>query len=492
MKYLYISILFFFISLVFLLIQGIYNNKFYRFKDREIIVERTLFEQFAYEVYSSIDNLLPFIYDINENCVNKFELNLNLDTYFDCKGIYDKDLHPSCQDAIVRNYTLCRSKGLIDLDLDNLGNILDYDERTLLKCRYYSKYTRKITEILKNNLICLNYNNDYNYEYLLANSVSQYNYDGSLNFCGYGFKKCGILDTKNNLLCLPENQDCPINYINISEVQYDISIKKNDTNYMNFQRNNSLPIIISMIISENQPLNHEWDRIVIESVKKISDEDSNKRRELSVKDFMLIDTDNDNTYNKVSLSEYFNLQVKDIGDHHTIIGIHSNKYRENQALNIYTRNYIGFKNVDELNKFKKKFNNQDYTDNPLYKLSNSGHNPLVTIIFSAVFIAITIAYFILLFFKIFQQEIYKILFFIFGAIVLIFWLADLIIIAVHFVKYRPINIDMDDRMKKVLDRYNRRSLLCQLYRIIALALNTFSTLFIFLSLFKGNNKLHLQ
>lgn len=95
----------------------------------------------------------------------------------------------------------------------------------------------------------------------------------------------------------------------------------------------------------------------------------------------------------------------------------------NEKLNIYTRSYIGFKNVEELNKFKEKFNDQDYKDNPLYKFSSKGHHPLVTIIISVVFICVIFAYFILYCTNKLSKEIYQVLFAIFGAFIgIFFWM----------------------------------------------------------------------
>lgn len=35
--------------------------------------------------------------------------------------------------------------------------------------------------------------------------------------CKKGFKKCGILDELENILCIPDNESCPINYIKFSK-----------------------------------------------------------------------------------------------------------------------------------------------------------------------------------------------------------------------------------------------------------------------------------
>ena len=73
-----------------------------------------------------------------------------------------------------------------------------------------------------------------------------------------------------------------------------------------------------------------------------------------------------------------------------IINFVSSKYNTNQNLSIYYRNYIGFKNSEELNKFKENFNEKDPRDNPLYKLSSSNHNPIVTITFSCILLVLDI------------------------------------------------------------------------------------------------------
>lgn len=54
---------------------------------------------------------------------------------------------------------------------------------------------------------------DENYTYyslLLSNSVKEN------ETCKIGFKKCGYLDTLKQILCLPENEECPINFIKVS------------------------------------------------------------------------------------------------------------------------------------------------------------------------------------------------------------------------------------------------------------------------------------
>ena len=48
----------------------------------------------------------------------------------------------------------------------------------------------------------------YNYEYLLKHSGKE---------CEENYKKCGILDTYGNIMCIPNEDECPINEIIIDE-----------------------------------------------------------------------------------------------------------------------------------------------------------------------------------------------------------------------------------------------------------------------------------
>ena len=63
-----ISIIFFILANLLLIIQGIINKLFEEFKDKKIIVEKTLYEQFSYEVYSSINTAIPVYYKTDSDC----------------------------------------------------------------------------------------------------------------------------------------------------------------------------------------------------------------------------------------------------------------------------------------------------------------------------------------------------------------------------------------------------------------------------------------
>ena len=471
MKFLYISIIIFLISLIFLFVQGIKNNKFFS-NDRQMIVERLLYEQFAQEVYASINSKILF--DLKQDCENDEnikKISLNLDTYFDCRGIYNSDLHKDCQNQIINNYTKCPSDRKYTINMNNLENELDYDERAIY-CKYYSKFKRNISTIYDISL-SEKKSISYNYEHLLSNSISP-----NEKNCPRGYKKCGILDTKKNILCLDV---CPNNIIESKKNDDNMEKELSEDLIIYLKNNMNSDIIVSIIISENQPLNHEFNYLLKMTHTKLKEEEKQIINNITGEDYKLFDTEYDNTYKLLENSDFLKLKVKDFQSE-------SNNYNSNQKLNVYTRNYIGFKNLDELKKFKEDFKSEKLNDNPLYKLSSSGHKPLITIIFSVVFFIISLAYIIVIIINKIPDNINEILFKIFFAIEILFWLAAPLIIVYHFIKYNKINIDMDERMKVVLDKYNKRRIDFQLFRIISWILNTLSL--ILLILFCKNNNKH--
>ena len=80
------------------------------------------------------------------------------------------------------------------------------------------------------------YKSNYNYHYLLKHSGSS---------CEAHYKKCGILDTMKNIMCLPETDECPINDV-LDEAAYNKStnpekyIKSGDLYYSNKMTDNDI------------------------------------------------------------------------------------------------------------------------------------------------------------------------------------------------------------------------------------------------------------
>ena len=80
--------------------------------------------------------------------------------------------------------------------------------------------------------------NPISYSYLLENSVKEG------EECKEGYKKCGILDSMNNIACMPKNDMCPINYIKVTDSQEPPSECINcktiqlDLNYLHYGNDN--------------------------------------------------------------------------------------------------------------------------------------------------------------------------------------------------------------------------------------------------------------
>ena len=51
--------------------------------------------------------------------------------------------------------------------------------------------------------------------------------------------------------------------------------------------------------------------------------------------------------------------------------------------------------------------------------------------------------------------------------------------ALHYSRFPQIHIKMDNRMEYVLDKYNLRTILCQLFRIIGLGFNLIAIVLFF-------------
>ena len=292
-------------------------------------------------------------------------------------------------------------------------------------------------------------------------------------------QKCGILDTKNNILCL---DSCPENDVKITSQDNPIMYKL----YSNFKYEQNKKIISSIILSENQPMSHEWDNYIRDKYEKMDEKELKKRKNLSPKDFGLVWNEFDDTYKKLNIK----ISVDEIQKDNYIINFVSSKYNTNQNLSIYYRNYIGFKNSEELNKFKENFNEKDPRDNPLYKLSSSNHNPIVTITFSCILLILDILslIFSIILWKKENNEYNSYLLILFFIIDIIYTIVGIIIIIIHFVKYPKIYIDMDDRMKSVLDLYNKRTFLSQIHRIISIVLSFVSLIIISINFRKSENQ----
>ena len=144
-----------------------------------------------------------------------------------------------------------------------------------------------------------------------------------------------------------------------------VLLDNNISIYLNTNENIERPIIISIFLSFDNPWEHEWNKII---AYKEGEKYENKIREefkFENYDKYMISAIEQNTF-YISLDDIKYLEKND--DFNSKI-IDIELVDISQFYNIFHKNYIGFKNNEELQKFKKFFNMNDYKDNPLYKIS---------------------------------------------------------------------------------------------------------------------------
>ena len=154
-----------------------------------------------------------------------------------------------------------------------------------------------------------------------------------------------------------------------------------DYNYIDYNYTfSSTPIIVENIFS-TVPLNYinikNTYRISMLLNKKKYDEpkalkELNKLKEISEKNIRdAFKKSDDSFYSYYKEKEIFNLGDLISGDEPVFEKFKGNNFLKSGNIIWYTRNYIGFKNVDELKKFKEYFDEKDYKNNSLYKISTS-------------------------------------------------------------------------------------------------------------------------
>ena len=458
------------ISYILGIIQSFNNYYFKHCKTIKTTTERLLFEQFSYEVYSNIKSY-PFT-TVNSDVISKQDyigIEFKGNSFYDCKGVFDGELNEKyCQNKVISGNTCCRPECCIRTndESDNLfcfdyvfdeipknNRILLYNDDEILEdprnrfCTYYNSYSETR---LKNYL----YKYKFNYEDILSGSQSPKICIG--RDCTQKDIDCGIIDTKYNHLYTTDSTFCPINEFEFDQTDNTFHYYSNNDIY-----NSGNKIIIRNIISGIPPDIHEWKGY------KVSDEYIEEKNKITIKDInkLLKNQDSSKIYEKYQ--NEFNLN--DLG-----ISIY-NRYKSKKYY-YYTTNYIGFSNYTELKKFKEKFDENDYRNNPLYKIGEEIYPSVESIVIGFLLMSSCIAYLIILgiyLLKNFDErkKFLKILYIIKQILHLLSFLEELGMYIWMRIKFKSINIDMDDLYKEILDFYNKRSFqLCFLLSIIFLFL----------------------
>jgi hypothetical protein len=253
-------------------------------------------------------------------------------------------------------------------------------------------YLSKIATV--KNIIKINHNSkifhNFNSEGNLEGITTKYNRLLNLtngNECKKGYKKCGILDTLGNLLCIDNYFDCPINDLNADLFQNKNNYTKkgykeiyNENliyNYKFYYSNESLDgnAIVSLLFSDERPRYITMDNFIIDvaAFKDHYDDELDPKNynynndrigqgiefgenliNVFVSDFsvesiykasfslisLIIDADND----KEEFKDYVQEKIENEENE-------MDKYYKNVGENAYIKNYIGFKNLDDINTF---------------------------------------------------------------------------------------------------------------------------------------------
>ena len=177
--------------------------------------------------------------------------------------------------------------------------------------------------------------------------------------CAEGYRQCGILDTIGNILCIDETYDCPINKINL-----DLISKRNDYlnkgysigyyypnlvyNYQLYCSNHftNSTIIISLKRDNNKPKYFSRNNFILDE-NAYRDEygnlvNSEEKEQMSQEDFSLIKYISNEYYEKFKQYIEERLQKEESN---------IDKYYEYVGEKVYIKNYIGFRTIEDIDKF---------------------------------------------------------------------------------------------------------------------------------------------
>ena len=448
-----ISIFLLIISCVLIFTQSIKNLIYNYSNDKTILAEKLVYQQFSHDVYSNIKNKIiygfePVPYD--NDCPEGKEvlkIPIKLDSYYDCEDIKGYNLanicenkiskssiccsNECCEENIYLKQTFCREKNISNIQIEEADDIRNE------KCNYFNVYNGKFSKIANHKICIKRY--EFNYEILL-----KLNKD---NICEG--EHCFFFDTKNHCIC---NEDL-----------------KNEL----YSLNDS--IIVKIISSEINPSFFEYETILKESILNNQIKITKKQKD-NLNKYKILNNKNiydaffkDKKEIQKAGNKYYNYQssfkLKDIlsdKNDYILQNYINNQYIKEKYIGLYTRNYIGFKNSDELEKFQKIFSEDDPTNNPLYKICGIIYpNWETVIIIFLFFIAIIYIFYLQVHYFIIDKNIKNEMIMgcdsyrqIVTMVLLIIYLA--LYLYRYIYQFIEIKIDMEIYYKIVLDKYNER------------------------------------
>lgn len=246
--------------------------------------------------------------------------------------------------------------------------------------------------------------------------------------CKEGYKKCGILDTLGNALCIDNNFGCPINKLTVDLLENknkylnqglkEIYNENLIYNYKFYYSNESLDgnSIVSLLFSDEKPKYITFSNFVVDlAAYKHHYKDNLNNQNDDVEDsginfgenlisifvpddyleklikasFSLISLIEDSDNDKEEFKDYV---VKKLESEENKI----DKYYLNVGENAYIKNYIGFKSLNDINRFMN-FDYNIYKDK--YPTYTAFILAIITIIVAGLSLVVSIFYCIALYLK---------------------------------------------------------------------------------------------
>ena len=407
-----------------LIIQSFINLYFNSHHSPKNIKELLFYEQFSYEIYSSINTNLILDLKIQDECeVNYQPLNFFL------------KLNP--------NYTFKYT-----VNITNLFNIK-------FCVPIYEKLTNKYNyfELRYNNLLkhSININDIKNYD---KNNPNYLN-----NICEVGYKPCGILDTMNNILCLPKKYNCPLNDIIISKNKNltlidngynEITLNNSFFIYLNTEENIEKPIIITNFISFDKPWNHEYQNIIGKYKKGKEEIFDSYDIYMKIVPFL--------NFSNITLEDI--LKWEENNDYmKSVLNELNEKEKPNKYYFLFHKNYIGFKSYEEFLKFKKIFKEDDYKKSLQFGKYIPFGGTIIANLFAFLFILIlNILGFIFFFNERSRDEHGNVIIttFINGVLSFIYFIIYISLYSIYKTNLKKFQFTLDSQMQDILNLYNKR------------------------------------
>ena len=227
--YIFYSIIIILNIILFILVTLNFCQSFYRLDYMEEIypdIDITGLNSFDFELSSDSYDYSPEMDNLGNtgkiylDCYEGKCSYIDYDTCFDEDGSsyscnsYSSEIEYSCSDNCRKNRDSSCSKNYCT----NPPNGYSFDKSTCYRYNNEDDYS-KPKSCYPDNLI-LNWKN-YHYKRINATKYGTYSYLNSAvpsnETCPLGKKMCGILDDLGNKFCIPNNENCPINFISLNK-----------------------------------------------------------------------------------------------------------------------------------------------------------------------------------------------------------------------------------------------------------------------------------